>query len=485
MTIAQEERQGFTIMGYEPDENRSWEGHPFFTQMEEATGVHISEFRMYHSLDEYNAAKAAAFETGDLPDAFFKGMLTVEEERTYAASGQLVDLAPLLPEYAPNMSRILSARSDWQGELTQPNGVISSLPGLSAYERQCYIWINKNWLDTLGLAMPTNADELTSVLSAFKTGDPNQNGRNDEVPLSFVGTWEAKFLAHAFGIVANDYNIYTENGAVKFAPEQDGFRKFALWMAELNAAGLIDRDAFRQSQSQRTSVLSEAATATLGCFVSIAPYTLYDIDLSEQYIILPPLEYQGETVYRKLIPSVVHGTFAITSVCEDIPAMLAFADYLYSEEGGRLATTGIQDVDYRILEDGTWEWIIPEYGTIDALLRERVMCTDSISPGLVPADFQRRTSLAIEARVRREGDAMQSTLVTPYAFNWNESRETDETINGIQYNLGRLVDEGVARFITGEIPLTDDSWDEFILLLKDNGAEELVDAFRGLGGTPQ
>ena len=35
-----------------------------------------------------------------------------------------------------------------------------------------------------GLDMPTNTEELKDVLKAFKTQDPNGNGKADEIPMS-------------------------------------------------------------------------------------------------------------------------------------------------------------------------------------------------------------------------------------------------------------------------------------------------------------
>lgn len=43
------------------------------------------------------------------------------------------------------------------------------------------MWINKNWLDKLGLEVPKTTDELKEVLIAFRDGDPNGNGIADEI----------------------------------------------------------------------------------------------------------------------------------------------------------------------------------------------------------------------------------------------------------------------------------------------------------------
>ena len=48
-------------------------------------------------------------------------------------------------------------------------------------------FINKQWLDNLGLSMPTSIDEYYDVLVAFKEQDANGNGDpDDEIPLLFT-----------------------------------------------------------------------------------------------------------------------------------------------------------------------------------------------------------------------------------------------------------------------------------------------------------
>ena len=41
--------------------------------------------------------------------------------------------------------------------------------------------IRQDWLDKLGLSMPTTVDEWYNVLKAFRA-DPNGNGKADEIP---------------------------------------------------------------------------------------------------------------------------------------------------------------------------------------------------------------------------------------------------------------------------------------------------------------
>ena len=94
------------------------------------------------------------------------------------------------------------------------------------------MWINKTWLENLGLEMPTTTEEFENVLKAFKDQDPNGNGVADETPLSgSITGWNTGVenpLLCAF--LYNDgssssYRVNLEDGKVSFAPSMDKFKE--------------------------------------------------------------------------------------------------------------------------------------------------------------------------------------------------------------------------------------------------------------------
>ena len=197
----------YTMAGFDGDDSEhTWENNAFFTRMQARTGIQFmyNEFTDY---DKWQEAKAAMLASGDLPDVLFKADLTTAEQMAYADAGVLIDLKPLLAEYAPNLWALLEAHPDWLQAVTLPDGKIVALPSINELSPQNAMWINQDWLTKLGLAMPTDWDSFVTVLQAFQTGDPNGNGKSDEIPLSYLGPWDLKFLAHSVGLVANDYNI--------------------------------------------------------------------------------------------------------------------------------------------------------------------------------------------------------------------------------------------------------------------------------------
>lgn len=469
--------ESLSVMGYESEPDRSWSDNVFFQRSGEKLGLSFT-FQAYTQEDAYQQAKDDAFAQGTLPDILFKANLTPQEEMRYLQSGQLVDLAPYLAEHAPTIYTILQTRGDWRAAVTQPGGAIASLPVLTGLDRQCCIWINQGWLDTLGLSMPASIDAFTEVLRAFRDGDPNGNGKADEIPLSLMGTWEAKFLLHAWGLTPNDYNLYTDDaGTVRYAPQQAEFRDFVQWLQLALQEGLINSDVFRSSQATRSALRSAESDAALvdGSVISIAPYTLIDLDLATQYVVVPPLQHNGQQVYRQLLNGVGRGAFAITSACQNIPAALQWVDYLYTEEGGRLAFAGLEGEEYIIRPDGTWHWQADgDYQWVQDLVNLRIIAGDANTPGLEPAAFMRNTEIAADNHVRRQTDSLQPYLVQPFPVFWPTDEARLARIEQLHEQLAVCVDTAIAEFAMGVRPLTDEGWADFMQALDELGVAEFI-----------
>lgn len=472
----------YSMMGLETeDSTRVWEDNQFFKRMEAATGITFT-FREYTNAADYQRAKDEAFAGGELPDVFFKAQLTPEEEMRYVQSGQLVDLAPYLEEAAPNLYAILEARPDWRAIVTQPDGAIASLPILSGAERQCCIWINRSWLDALGLDMPGTIEEYTEVLRAFRDGDPNGNGQLDEIPLSFISPWEAKFLLHAWGLTPNDYNLYVdETGTVQFAPYDPVYREFVEWLKMGTKEGIIDADAFRMPQSYRSQLYSDSSSdtasqpVTYGSFMTIAPYTIVDMDKTTDFAVLTPLAYEGERVYRRLLNGVGRGTFAITSACDDIAGMLGWVDTLYTEEGGRLAFAGVEGEDYTLHADGTWKWDAGDDSMyLMTLVDTAVIANDTLTPGLEPAAFLRNSEITADNYTRRQTDTIRDMLVDPFPVTWPTDEAREARIAELQLGLAECLDTAIANFAMGKTELTDETWQALLDELDALGVDEFV-----------
>ena len=276
----------YSMAGYDPENvYRNWESNLFLKRMEEKTGVKFT-YRQYGKEDEWTAAKAAmSAGSDDLPDVLFKARLSPDECMDMLDRGVLVDLKPYLEQDCPNLYAILQAHPEYWDAITLPDGRIAALPAISEQPMQNSVWLNKSWMDTLKLSMPTTIDELTDVLRAFRDQDPNRNGKKDEIPLAFIGSFDLKFLGHAFGLIANDYNIRAVDGQVEFVPLNENFRPFIEWLRLLYTEGLIDKDGFATSDTLR-QVTDSNKTNIYGGVITTMTTTFLPAAWSSQYAVM-------------------------------------------------------------------------------------------------------------------------------------------------------------------------------------------------------
>ena len=465
----------FTMAGFDGEgSNHDWTTNGFFTRMEARTGLSFT-FQQYVDQAQWQAAKDAMFAPGgELPDVLFKAALTTEELIRYTDSGQLIDLLPLLEENAPNLWALLEQNPDWLKAITLPSGKVGALPAIQELPAQNAMWINQAWLEALGLSVPTDMESLRTVLTAFRDRDPNGNGKKDEIPMLFLGPWELKFFGHAWGVVANDYNIYLDDaGQVHYWPQEDSFFEMAETLRDLYADGLLDPDGFITADGLRR-VTDTDADIIYGAFFAPSPVSLLSYSAAtEDYIVMQPFVYEGKQVYRDLVGNITRGTFAITSACEDPAALLRWVDVLYTQEGAIEAMAGIEGEHYYYNEDGTWDWVGGAEGLGISGLNDLTIYDSGDMPWLFPLAFNNLYFEDGVGRLNNQLSELNSYAVQPFP-TYTLTIEENEYVGGLQMELGRYVDETLASMVLGETQINQDTKAAFQNGLIERGVEDMI-----------
>ncbi len=197
-------------------------------------------------LEQLNLRIAA----GDMPDIFapYNG-----NEAELIESGALLDLTDLLPEKAPHLWESIPEEVWDAVKANDPTGEnrIYVIPQVLEYGRNGAM-IRQDWLDNLGLEMPTTQEEFVEVLRAFKNDDPNGNGVADEIPTG--GREEARWMGQLFGQYGiamwegyPQWDIY--DGELTYSAVTENMKECLEWMSELYAEGLIDPETLLNDKS--------------------------------------------------------------------------------------------------------------------------------------------------------------------------------------------------------------------------------------------
>lgn len=300
---------------------------------------------------------------------------------------QCYDITDLIPKYTRAIQKFMDENPQYiQGESI--GGRMYSFPSVVQSQNHAHkfsLAINQKWLDTLGLAMPKTIDELTDVLRAFVTKDPNGNGVNDEIGFSFVSgygqgdvTATLDYVRCLFGLLNNGENeskhdIMVENGKVIFCPADIRYYDMLNWLHTCYEEGLIDKDGFTQTDAD---LLQKGTENRLGFVLGgWHVYQSVSMDLYKNYgyFVPTPDRYGNIVVPRMLAPmDFYRHAFTITKDCKNPEYLIMMLEYINNDEVRQYSAFygkgGVWEDEVTWNEDGTTDygwW----YTTIDGKTR--------------------------------------------------------------------------------------------------------------------
>ncbi len=463
----------YHLAGYAGESvGQNWSTNLFFQRWAEKFDLSFN-FSQFDSYSDWQKEIQLYLNGATLPDALFKAELSVQDTQALYESGLIIDLTPYIEADMPNLAALLKENSQWEKAITLKDGAIAALPGLTQMQTNNAMWINTQWLQNVKMEVPTDKASFEAVLKAFKTQDPNKNGKDDEIPLTFLGTWDIKFLAHAFGIIANDYNIYVnEAGQVCYLAYAENVRDFVAWVRDLYTQGLIDKNGFTTTDSLR-QITDEKAAVTYGIIMGSSPVNLLPKADTTVYDIMNPLIYNNTQVYRDLTGNVTRGTLCITKSCKDPHALLKAVDYLYTDEGAMLAQVGIEGVEYTVEENGKWALKVDENTDLNTTMREATITDGGSLSYFVSAKSMLNFSDEKTVKNFEQLNSFNQLCQMPYPLVVLD-QATQTRVDGLQKTLGRLLDMHLGRFILGQVELNDENWNALLLQLNENGLDEFM-----------
>jgi len=402
------------------------------------------------------------------------------------AQDLLIPLDDLIAEYAPNIQAYLNSLPEAKVASTHADGntyyIAGSLSGkLGSLLPSMGFFIRQDWLDTLGLPVPTTFEEFRDTLYAFRNDDPNGNGERDEAPYFYrdrgvVGLYQLWGVGGSWAQWCLDANGKVTYGRIQ--PEyQNALRDLAQWYAD----GVIDSEIFtRGSQARQELLGNNTGGVTMDWFASTANMN-YNEDILAQVpdmnfvSILPPADVNGvsKQIYsRAPISDFVWG---ISFDCADPVAAIRFMDFMFTEESGMLSEWGVEGISYQMV-NGVPEFLpaahehpagIPNY-------------MRSIGAAEVPG---RPTSIEVEvdqmSDIARDGFLLyfdSDALVAPFpplTFTEEEQSRIDE----VNVNVSTAFDTYEQQVLLGDRDV-DATWDAYIAEIRGYGFFDVIDIYQ-------
>lgn len=440
---------------------------PAVQRLEELTGIH-AEWEVIKGSD-WSTKLNLAFASGEYPDVIMavNGDGGVDDEEYGVSQGILIPLDDLIDQYMPNYTERRDAEdNDPTVSLVASDGKIYSvgyLVGQNINTNQHY-FINQEWLDALNLETPTNIDELTEVLRAFKTGDPNGNGQADEVPLEMgldTGFYGIRYILPLFGLPADpDKWIYIDdNKKVQFLPTQDGFRECMAWLHTMYDEGLVDPEVLSQDLNTIEAKLKEGNVGFFPAWRLIAMG--FDDGVAANSVLWMP--DSSASLYRYL--ELARPNAFVTTTNENVPATMRWLDALletemqfsmyYGEEG-----TGDQGTGWEYDANGKIN------STNDGSVEVKTF-PDANSMFWAPGKYISDTFNMPEQRLEKTDYSLKydaAGVIQKYSDDYLDMAPlTSEQIQAStlkETDINNAVIESLTPFITDGV--TDASWDAFV-----------------------
>ena len=280
------EKEKFTIF---VDDGGKPEDKIMYPILEEQTNVEV-ELLLY-PYDIAKEKKNILINSGKYPDVFAGWILGQKDIlKDGMEEGLYIPIGEYIEKYAPTMSKVLDIKGVRQ-TMTLPDGHIYTIPYVIGTPELSFLpFINYEWLEAVGMEMPTTTEAFREVLRAFKTKDPNGNGVADEIPYSadpnnlyfgYLGGW--------FGVAATQQEpmgFAMEDGKLAYQFNKEGYKETMKYLNSLYEEGLIDPEIFTQDSAQWKA---KGKQNLYGCSMAYGAGDFVESDVATQRNAFDPL----------------------------------------------------------------------------------------------------------------------------------------------------------------------------------------------------
>ncbi len=477
-----------------------WQKNAFTKWYENKTNVHV-DWQVVAGGDDAMTKVNAMIASGDIPDVFMNIAFTNAQQMLYGSQGLFLPLNKLIDDYCVEVKRIFKDYPDSKSLMTATDGNIYSMP----YVNDCFhcnsgnrMWIYKPWLDKLGLDVPQTTEEFEAVLMAFKTKDPNGNGKADEIPLTTdVDTSFDSYIMGSFMYNPGEPWLILDNGKVDVTFNKPQWREGLRYLAGLYSKGLIAKQSFTQTGEQLQRLGNRKGDPLLGAVRAFYWGSFLTIDDDDpkarwrDYVAVPTLKGPDGTQIAAWnhYGAIQTGQFVVTKACKNPDVAVQWADVQYELEsivqsysgeynkGWRWAKRGETGINgkqglWTTLgtwppEDGSW-WgqLGLGYRSNDFRLGEVV---DPEKPTFEKPLYENTRSAYYPYRVEKERQ------LPPLYMNEDQAAQTGEQA----ITIGNHVKQSQSKFILGQLDIDDDAaWDTYVNTLDKMGIEAYIQVYQ-------
>lgn len=442
-------------------------------QIEEETGIHVD----WTITTDGETQLGLLMASGDLPDIMVGVKAQLFED--YGMQGALMPLEDLIDQYIPSLQAIIEEDPTVGGSITSADGHIYFFPRvLGDVGTRCWAgWmIRGDWLEQVGMEVPTTTDELYEVLKAFK----------EQLGADRALSGNPRSLIWAFGVGSRGegnkvHDMFLEDGEIKFGPTDPRYREAAEYMNKLYSEGLLDPEwnTFTGASNEQvtTGVMTDEVGVLYGSYSGVlgTNNSLMQQDRGvEPFISMAPLAGpDGEAAIQGMHTSIDSGKGgAIASTTEHAEDIARLFEYTYSDKRYELyfGTEG----DTYTIEDGVYTYT-------DKVTKSNIGTMQYVNNYIFdlsnyPSDYPLEVYQSILTDEGKRGNEITTEKcgdikVPELRFSAEENARTTSLLR----DINTYVDENLAAFVNGERDFSE--WDAYMDELESLGVSELAEIY--------
>ncbi len=399
-------------------------------------------------LDTYPDQVNLRLAAGDFPDYFRSLDLTLYDQ--LLEDGMLTNISEYVTDLG--LQNLQNHLGDSRFSIKSTDEGFYSLPvGMEPFGHA--LFIRKDWLDQLGLEMPTTLDEYRDVLAAFVENDPDGRGTTGITGGSF---WMYLLRSAFTGIF--EFGTYEGEWMADFM--HPDYRDYLRYAKGLYDDGLLDQEYLTITGPQAIAKFTSGRAGVLpisGKRWDQLEDALADFSPTAELELFTPLPAGPAGA-----PSVENiGYYGWGMIPEQTPEadkvrVLELLDYMLTPEGIELTWHGIPGVHFD-LNAGSYQYDVSqrdvEFKDMPMHMLVRTIDYQKLE------EFQPPRVVDNYARSRRDG------LLRPRQWF------TTENLTNLWTGLSQVHADWEARFITGDADI-DADWDQFMADLERAGYSE-------------
>ena len=489
------------MISFPPNTESNPNNRTIFKRLQEQTNVEI-DWTAIQSDQWGDKIALSMANPEELSDFVFSAGFGDSDLLKYADQGIIIALEEYIDAYMPNLKAVFDKYPEYRTMCTDTEGHIWAFPWIEQLGSEKTAiqtvgnmsFINKKWLDFLGLEIPETVDEFEQVLIAFRDNASKLQTEfgieGSIIPMSCIvndGDQDPAILINGFGEGYGDADkgrhiAVTDDKKVICAATQEGYKKGIQWLHKLKEEGLIDPEAFTQEWS---TYVSKGKSGRYGvCF----SWDVANIDNLKDWVPLPALTADTTNITPQngsFTSGFDRGRCVVTAVAKNPALVCAWLDQMYAPMQSPQNNWGTygEDDEFDIFEMGKNEEgeDMLKHAPLGDASPVEVREAECVGGPLAILDeyYGKYVTCPDDAQYRLDWIEEYYTpdMHTKYVYpNVFMNREDTEELSNLQADIEKTIKAKKSEWIMEGF--TDADWDEYIKSLEAYGLEDYLAIFQ-------